>query len=210
MHQINSLYLLVRTGNFNIFAIVCTVAFIIVTIIVLIVILSVKRHSAKYYTHEDKRNGKSTFSKFQLKCGWTSVLNTNEKSQTFSLRAFSKHRWTVREKHRYTFNHRKRIELQISHRRYHLYDWRGVVAAIPATVDIVYNAERVKCHATAAASSTIRHSSICISAWILQAALLLLPLHLTAIIDTIFKLKREISVETLRAHFEINLLVSHF
>lgn len=60
-HHTFSLYL-IRTGNFNLFAIVCTVAFIIVTIIVLIVVLSVKRHSAKYYTNEDKRNGKSTFS----------------------------------------------------------------------------------------------------------------------------------------------------
>lgn len=48
-------------GNFNIFAIICTVAFIIVTIIVLIVLLSMNRHSAKYYTNEDKRNGKCCF-----------------------------------------------------------------------------------------------------------------------------------------------------
>lgn len=46
------------SGNLNLFAIICAVMFITITIIVLIVILSVNRHSAKYYTNEDKRCGK--------------------------------------------------------------------------------------------------------------------------------------------------------
>lgn len=153
-HHTFSLYL-IRTGNFNLFAIVCTVAFIIVTIIVLIVVLSVKRHSAKYYTNEDKRNGKSTFSHSH---------STQKKTQLYPMVFFAS-RWTVREKHRYTFNHRKRIELQISHRWYYLHNWRSVIAAIMPTIDIVYNAERVNNRTTAAAAaatSTVEHRSICI------------------------------------------------
>lgn len=44
-------------GNFNLFAIICAVGFITIAIIVLIIVLSVNRHTAKYYTNEDKRCG---------------------------------------------------------------------------------------------------------------------------------------------------------
>lgn len=42
-------------GNLNLFAIICAVLFITIIIITLIVVLGVNRHSAKYYTNEDKR-----------------------------------------------------------------------------------------------------------------------------------------------------------
>lgn len=41
-------------GNMNLFAIICAVLFIVALIIVLYAVLSLKRQSAKYYTHEDK------------------------------------------------------------------------------------------------------------------------------------------------------------
>ncbi|XP_055295035.1 insulin-like growth factor-binding protein complex acid labile subunit [Sitodiplosis mosellana] len=47
--------ILLKRGNFNLFAIICAVGFITIAIIVLIIVLSVNRHSAKYYTNEDKR-----------------------------------------------------------------------------------------------------------------------------------------------------------
>lgn len=40
--------------NMNLFAIICSVLFIAILIIALIIVLSMKRQSAKYYTHEDK------------------------------------------------------------------------------------------------------------------------------------------------------------
>lgn len=53
----NSLFF--STGNFNIFAILCAVVFMTVTIIVLIVVLSVNmKYSAVYHTNEEKRSGK--------------------------------------------------------------------------------------------------------------------------------------------------------
>lgn len=111
----------------------------------LIVVLSVKRHSAKYYTNEDKRNGKNTFPYLQSIQFFFVLNNHKNLKQTISIYCFNTNRWAVWEKHRYTFNHRKWIELQISHRWYYLYDWWGVIATIvTATIDIVYNAEWVK------------------------------------------------------------------
>lgn len=45
-------------ANINLFAVICSIAFISIAIIILIIVLSMKRHSAKYYTNEDKRGGK--------------------------------------------------------------------------------------------------------------------------------------------------------
>ncbi|XP_031624844.1 insulin-like growth factor-binding protein complex acid labile subunit isoform X2 [Contarinia nasturtii] len=47
--------ILLKRGNFNLFAIICATGFITIAIIVLIIVLNVNRHSAKYYTNEDKR-----------------------------------------------------------------------------------------------------------------------------------------------------------
>lgn len=44
----------------NVFAVICSIAFITVIIIILLIALSMRRHSAKYYTNEDKRGGKCT------------------------------------------------------------------------------------------------------------------------------------------------------
>lgn len=45
------------SANMNVFAVICSIAFITVTIIILIIALSMRHHSAKYYTNEDKRSG---------------------------------------------------------------------------------------------------------------------------------------------------------
>lgn len=130
------------------------------------------------------------------------------------------YRWTLWKKHRYTFNHRKWIELQISHRWYYLYDWRGVIATIvTATIDIIYNAEWVNrnltwVHFVQLLSLPLRLSTIllCILAWILHVVFLL-P-YSTAIYQYNFqapisKLKRGINeAKRNRAHSEINLPVS--
>lgn len=64
------------SGHFNLFAIICAVGFITAVIIVLIIILSMNRHSAKYYTHEDQRCGKRQFI-FRLKSFWLICTNSN-------------------------------------------------------------------------------------------------------------------------------------
>lgn len=52
-------------GNFNLFAIICAIGFITIAIVVPIIVLSMNRHSAKYYTNEDKRCGKSNIHRLQ-------------------------------------------------------------------------------------------------------------------------------------------------
>lgn len=46
------------TGGVNLFALIGGIGCIVLAVLIVIIILSVRRHSAKYYTNEDKRNGK--------------------------------------------------------------------------------------------------------------------------------------------------------
>lgn len=59
----NLIFFSFHTGNINVLAAVCGLVFILIAIVILISILSVSRHSAKYYTHEEKRDGKETIVK---------------------------------------------------------------------------------------------------------------------------------------------------
>lgn len=71
--------------NMNLFVITCSVLFISILIIALIIVVSMKHHSAKYYTHEDK-------------LGMINCCISCE--QTFNLTQYALHvnifyRWTV-------------------------------------------------------------------------------------------------------------------
>lgn len=52
-------YIFIRCiGDVNLYALIGGVVCIVMAILIVVTILSIRRHSAKYYTNEDKRNGK--------------------------------------------------------------------------------------------------------------------------------------------------------
>lgn len=123
-------------GNFNLLAILTAACIMVIVIIVLIIVLNINRHSAKYYTNEDKRCGKTDHTHYHCQLFVVNLI---------CIHSFWFYRWTVWEKYWYAEHYRKWVELQISHRWYHLYNRRDNIAAtVPATVNIfIHHTERV-------------------------------------------------------------------
>lgn len=103
--------------NMNLFAIICSVLFIAILIIALIIVLSMKRQSAKYYTHEDKLGMINCILRIcyidfaRVLCVHVTRHGLFAQSITFNFMLCDKYcqfcRWPVREKSGLAVNQRK-------------------------------------------------------------------------------------------------------